>query len=133
MIKKTITYVDYAGKEHTEELRFHMNKLDYAKFIGAMGVDDIEDRIKEIVSTGNKLEMIKLIQDVLVQAYGEMDGDIFVKNDTIRKRFENSEQLAEVFADVITDEASAKEFFSHIYSTPSKPKALPKKVATKRK
>ena len=73
MIKKKVTYIDLDGKEKTEELRFHMNKLEYIKFVGGIGIE-LEDKVKELTDNNDVLGMTNLIENLLVVSYGKMDG-----------------------------------------------------------
>lgn len=132
MIKKQVTYVDFNGKTKTEELRFHMNKLEYLKFLGIIG-GDLEAKIAELTKEENFSGMIELLENLLVKSYGILEGEKFIKNDQLREDFSNSEQLAEIFADIITNPVEAKSFFEQVGpGVPKSPKAKTK-VASKKK
>ena len=128
MIKKKVTYIDLDGKEKTEELRFHMNKLEYIKFVGGIGVE-LEDKVKELTDKNDVLGMTNLIENLLVVSYGKMDGKKWTKSEEDQEEFRNSEQLAELFAALITNPDEAAKFFKHVSNTPgdSKPKVVAKK------
>lgn len=128
MIKKKVTYIDLDGKEKTEELRFHMNKLEYIKFVGGIGVE-LEDKVKELTDKNDVLGMTNLIENLLVVSYGKMDGKKWTKSEEDQEEFRNSEQLAELFAALITNPDEAAKFFKHVSNTPgdAKPKVVAKK------
>ena len=128
MIKKKVTYIDLDGKEKTEELRFHMNKLEYIKFVGGIGIE-LEDKVKELTDKNDVLGMTNLIENLLVVSYGKMDGKKWTKSEEDQEEFRNSEQLAELFAELITNPDEAAKFFKHVSNTPgsSKPKVVAKK------
>lgn len=128
MIKKKVTYIDLDGKEKTEELRFHMNKLEYIKFVGGIGVE-LEDKVKELTDKNDVLGMTNLIENLLVVSYGKMDGKKWTKSEEDQEEFRNSEQLAELFAELITNPDEAAKFFKHVSNTTgdAKPKVVAKK------
>ena len=128
MIKKKVTYIDLDGKEKTEELRFHMNKLEYIKFVGGIGIE-LEDKVKELTDKNDVLGMTNLIENLLVVSYGKMDGKKWTKSEEDQEEFRNSEQLAELFATLITNPDEAAKFFKHVSNTPgdAKPKVVAKK------
>ena len=128
MIKKKVTYIDLDGKEKTEELRFHMNKLEYIKFVGGIGIE-LEDKVKELTDKNDVLGMTNLIENLLVVSYGKMDGKKWTKSEEDQEEFRNSEQLAELFAALITNPDEAAKFFKHVSNTPgdAKPKLVAKK------
>lgn len=128
MIKKKVTYIDLNGKEKTEELRFHMNKLEYIKFVGGIGIE-LEDKVKELTDKNDVLGMTNLIENLLVVSYGKMDGKKWTKSEEDQEEFRNSEQLAELFAALITNPDEAAKFFKHVSNTPgdAKPKVVAKK------
>ena len=128
MIKKKVTYIDLDGKEKTEELRFHMNKLEYIKFVGGIGIE-LEDKVKELTDKNDVLGMTNLIENLLVVSYGKMDGKKWTKSEEDQEEFRNSEQLAELFAELITNPDEAAKFFKHVSNTPgdAKPKVVAKK------
>ena len=113
MIKKKVTYIDLDGKEKTEELRFHMNKLEYIKFVGGIGIE-LEDKVKELTDNNDVLGMTNLIENLLVVSYGKMDGKKWTKSEEDQEEFRNSEQLAELFAELITNPDEAAKFFKHV-------------------
>ena len=113
MIKKKVTYIDLDGKEKTEELRFHMNKLEYIKFVGGIGIE-LEDKVKELTDKNDVLGMTNLIENLLVVSYGKMDGKKWTKSEEDQEEFRNSEQLAELFAALITNPDEAAKFFQHV-------------------
>ena len=128
MIKKKVTYIDLDGKEKTEELRFHMNKLEYIKFVGGIGIE-LEDKVKELTDKNDVLGMTNLIENLLVVSYGKMDAKKWTKSEEDQEEFRNSEQLAELFAALITNPDEAAKFFKHVSNTPgdAKPKVVAKK------
>ena len=128
MIKKKVTYIDLNGKEKTEELRFHMNKLEYIKFVGGIGIE-LEDKVKELTDKNDVLGMTNLIENLLVVSYGKMDGKKWTKSEEDQEEFRNSEQLAELFAELITNPDEAAKFFKHVSNTTgdAKPKVVAKK------
>ena len=105
-----------------------MNKLEYIKFVGGIGVE-LEDKVKELTDKNDVLGMTNLIENLLVVSYGKMDGKKWTKSEEDQEEFRNSEQLAELFAALITNPDEAAKFFKHVSNTPgdAKPKVVAKK------
>lgn len=116
MIKKTVTYTDYNGLKVTKDLYFNMNRVEALKLVTKYG--NIEDYARSIAESGEYNKGIQMIEDILLQSYGERseDGTSFIKNDAIRDKFKGSEAYAELFEELLTNPDSVKPFAEGIAS-----------------
>ena len=90
MLKETVTYTDYDGKERTEDLYFNLEKhelIDLAFDLpdDIIVADEETGEIKEnhmVEKLGDK-GIYKFIKDVIKKAYGvkSLDGKYFLKED----------------------------------------------------
>ena len=91
MLKKTITYTDYNGKERTEDFYFNLTKAELTQLENSVS-GGISDYIQQIKEAENVPELIKLFKKIILISYGEKseDGKRFMKK-------KNGELLADVF------------------------------------
>lgn len=113
MFKKTMTYYDLNGTQHTTDLHFNLTTIELSRFSEkySPGVS-LEQYISDAVNSGNNFKIINTLADLVLEAYGKKsdDGLRFVKNPQIREDFENSVVFAEFLEDLIMDEKLALEF-----------------------
>lgn len=98
MFSKTIDYLDFDGNPQKETLYFHMSKLELVDMGFEMG-DDFEAKIKRIIATEDKKELIDLFKDLLLRSYGKKseDGKRFIKSDQLREEALQSDAFSELF------------------------------------
>ena len=136
MIKKTVEYLDYNGKSKKEELRFHINKLEYIELVADMG-EDLDVYVQKLIDNNDVTGMLNTLKRVLLLGYGQIiDGD-FVKEDSngvpLKNKFAKSEQFAELFADLLQNPEETKEFFAHIVpNKDNRQTSVPNKVARRK-
>lgn len=136
MIKKTVEYLDYNGKSKKEELRFHINKLEYIELVADMG-EDLDVYVQKLIDNNDVTGMLNTLKRVLLLGYGQIiDGD-FVKEDSngvpLKNKFAKSEQFAELFADLLQNPEETKDFFAHIVpNKDSRQTSVPNKVARRK-
>lgn len=123
MYKKTLTFVNYDGKEMTQDLYFHLNQTDLIKITAkyAKGFKDPKDVnlnkvSQDILSQGDWPKVVSLLEDVILGSYGERsyDGDLFIKSKEVRDKFEYSVAYAEMFELLLTDNNEMQAFMSKV-------------------
>lgn len=82
MIKKTLTYLDYEGAEHTKDFYFSMSQTEFTLLNNKIpgGFDTYLKRIQE---DHNEEKLIDLLTTFIIEGYGERtpDGLGFIKED----------------------------------------------------
>lgn len=82
MIKKTLTYLDYEGEEHTKDFYFSMSQTEFTLLNNKIpgGFDTYLKRIQE---DHNEEKLIDLLTTFIIEGYGERtpDGLGFIKED----------------------------------------------------
>ena len=108
MFKKTITYFDFNGDSQTETLYFNLSTSEFFTIIQELNGDDLDS----IVNTGDVTGMLRVLQNFILDSYGEksVDGKRFVKNDTIRSEFSQSAAYDALIEDLVQNVDSASEF-----------------------
>ena len=115
MLKKTITYTDYNGKELTEDFYFNLSKAELLEMeLGIAG--GLSGSIEKIVAAKNQPEIIRYFKEIILKAYGEKsaDGKRFVKNDEIRDAFLQTEAYVSLFMELAHDHNAAADFVNGI-------------------
>lgn len=115
MIKKTISYVDYDGKNRTEDFYFHLSKTDIVML--ETSVDGGFQQVLTTISNTNDVNaIIREFKKVIHLSYGEKsaDGRQFNKSDEISTAFEATPAYDQLFYEMITDTEKAVEFIKGI-------------------
>lgn len=82
MIKKTLTYKDYEGQEHTKDFYFSMNQTEFALLNNSLP-GGFEFYLQKIQQDHDETKLLELLTMFIVEGYGErlMDGLGFSKED----------------------------------------------------
>ena len=115
MLKKTITYEDYNGKERTEDFYFHMTKpkimtLEYSV---PGGLSNFIDRA---LKRGDEKDVLDLINILIVNTYGVKsdDGRRFIQNDEVATEFMESPAYEKFIFDVLDSVENAEAFIQGV-------------------
>ncbi len=117
MYKKTVTYEDYNGVTHTEDFYFNLNKVELTELEYSVGPgESLSSSIGRILKANDYGTIIKTIKNILLMSYGEKssDGKRFVKNDELRKSFEQSPAFETMFWEFGTNNESFAEFLAAV-------------------
>lgn len=120
MIKKTITYNDYNGVERTEDFYFNLSEAEVMEMeLGVTG--GMAEMIQRIVQAQDGPTIMQTFKDVVLRSYGvkSPDGKRFIKNDTLREEFSQTEAYSQLFMKLAMDSKAAADFVNGI---------MPKKV-----
>lgn len=82
MIKKTLTYLDYEGNEHTKDFYFSMNQTEFSLLNNRIP-GGYEAYLKRIQEDHDEAKLLELLTTFIVESYGERttDGLGFIKED----------------------------------------------------
>lgn len=116
MIKKTITFEDYAGNKREEEHFFHLNKAEVVKWLTTSGDYTLDKLLDKIVKERNGKQIMEIFDDLLHRSYGKisLDGRRFEKSEEIWKDFSESEAYSTLFMEIVTDAKKAADFVNGI-------------------
>lgn len=115
MLKKTITYTDYDGNERTEDFYFNLTKAEIMEMeMGTTG--GMAEMLQRIVAAQDAPAIIKEFKDLVLRSYGQKspDGKRFIKNDTLREEFSQTEAYSQLFMELATDAEAASAFVNAI-------------------
>lgn len=111
MLKKTITYTDYNGETRTEDFYFNFTKAELTQLqFGTIG--GLDALLQRIVAEKKVPELVEMFQMLILKAYGKKsdDGRRFIKSETLREEFSQTEAYSELWMELITDEKAAAAF-----------------------
>lgn len=111
MLKKTIKYTDYDGRERTEDFYFNLNKAELTEMeLSVKG--GLTAMINKIISAEDSPTLIKIFKDLILKAYGEksLDGKQFIKSQELRDSFQQCEAYSVLFMELATDANAASSF-----------------------
>lgn len=122
MIKKTVTYEDYNGLKRTEDFYFNLNEAELLEMQVSTGGNGVAEMMRAMIAKNDMAAILFFFKDFVLKAYGEksQDGLRFVKNDSIRASFEQSNAYPIIFMELATDDKAAAEFVNGVVPQPKK-------------
>ena len=115
MIKKNVEYTDFNGEKRTETLYFNLTEAELMDM--ELSEDGgLSERLTKIIENDDKAGLLRFLKEFILNSYGEKseDGRRFVKNDTIRSEFAQTEAFSKLLMDMLTDEKAAADFVNGI-------------------
>lgn len=115
MIKKTITYEDFDGNEHTEDFYFNLTKSELieleAAYDGKFG-----ETLKKIVEAEDNAAILREFKKIIQMSYGERseDGKHFIKSEDATKSFLQHAAYSTLFLELAQDATAMAEFVTGI-------------------
>jgi len=126
MIKRTITYTDFDGKERTEDAYFNMTKSELIEFSFGLP-DEMTETVKSTDDvnneTANKLieklgnsGIFNFVKELIVKSYGvkSADGRRFIKDEKATTEFMQTLAYDEFIIDLFSNDMKASEFINGI-------------------
>lgn len=115
MIKLTRTYTDFNDVERTEDFFFHMTKAEVMKMEMSTG-GGMAEMIQRIVAAQDIPAIMKIFEDLVLQAYGQKspDGKRFIKTPELTEEFKQTNAYSDIFMELATDADKAAEFVNGI-------------------
>lgn len=115
MLKKTVTYNDFFGEQHTEDFYFHLPKSELTE----LAVDETGLVAKLQSLTGDAAkggEILKFFKEFLIKSYGERseDGKRFIKSEQAQLEFSQTAAFDKILGDLVTYEDDPVEFMKAV-------------------
>lgn len=126
MIKRTITYIDFDGKERTEDAYFNMTKSDLIEFSFGLpeemtdtvsSTDDVNNETaKKLVEKLGNAGIFNFVKELIVKSYGvkSSDGRRFIKDEKATTEFMQTLAYDEFIIDLFSNDMKASEFINGI-------------------
>lgn len=113
MIKQTVTYIDFNEKEATEDLYFHLSKMELVNMeLSHQG--GLSTVLPEMIKSGDMGKVVQMFQDIVLKAYGTRseDGKRFAKDEAVTKDFMTSPAFDALFTILISSPEAAANFIT---------------------
>lgn len=138
MLKKSITYTDFNGKQVTEDFYFNLTKAEVAEMeVSASSVDSegnvsggMQKMLNDVISSGSGARIIEVFKDIIFRSYGvkSEDGKRFVKSEELSKDFVQTAAYSEFFVELLTDPDAAANFVKAVMPMENANVELPKPI-----
>ena len=118
MVKKTVTFPDFEGKEVTKDFYFNLSKMEF-RVLDRKIPGGLQNMINQIMTEKDEDRMIDLLDILILESYGEKAEDgRFVKEDRFGRRlssfFKVSEAWDVLFMNLVKNEKELSEFLTGI-------------------
>lgn len=118
MVKKTITFTDFDGKELTKDFYFNLSKMEF-RVLDRKIPGGLQNMIDQIMKEKDEDRMVDLLDILILESYGEKSEDgRFVKEDRYGRRlssfFKVSEAWDAMFMNLVKNENELREFLKGI-------------------
>lgn len=115
MLKKLIKYVDYDGRERSENFYFYMSKAELMEMeLGTVG--GMQNLIQLIIDKQDIPKIMEAFKTIILKAYGEKsaDGRRFIKSKDLSEAFSQTEAYSNLYMELITNADAAAAFINGI-------------------
>ena len=128
MLKKQITYTNYNDIEVTEPFYFNLTETELMEMeMSTSG--GLAEYIKRITEAQDAPSILRVFTELILKAYGEKsaDGKRFIKSETLRNEFAQTEAYSQLFIELATDADKAAAFINGVVPAQENPSTLPAK------
>lgn len=115
MLKKTVTYTDFDGRERTEDFYFNLTKAELMD-LELSREGGLQKQIDKIIASQSVPQIVEIFKTLVLKAYGEKsdDGRRFMKNPVITEAFKETQAYSDIFMEFATDADAAAAFINGI-------------------
>lgn len=119
MLKERLTYIDFDGRERTEDFFFYLSKAEVLELnLGTTG--GLEKLLQKIVDAQDNIKIYDLFKEIIRKSYGEksLDGKYFIKKapdgHLLADDFEQTEAFSELIVRIMGNINEAAAFIKGI-------------------
>jgi len=115
MLKKTISYIDYDGKERTEDFYFNLNKAELAE-MELSQTGGLVKTIERITMESDNKALWAMFKSIVLKAYGKKsdDGRRFIKSEELSTEFSQTEAFNDLIVSFFENADAASAFMNGI-------------------
>lgn len=115
MVKYPVTYTTFDGETVTEELMFHISKVEASRLDAEFGKDGLQKYMEKIAKQEDTKAIFDLLYKMITMGYGEKseDGRRFVKSPEKTQEFVDSLAFDALFEALTSKEGEMEKFFTH--------------------
>lgn len=130
MLKKTITYTDYNGVQHTDDFYFNLTKVELAD-MQMSEKEGFDQKLKNIIEAKDNKSIYETFKYFIHKSYGEksVDGKRFMKTDPVTGAplyiaFMETEAYSELVFELVQNDETMAAFINGIM-----PKEISEQIA----
>ena len=118
MLKKTIKFIDFNGKEQKTVVYFNLIESEIVR-LDVEFEGGLETYINNLNSEVRPQDILNLFERVILLAYGEKseDGLHFLKSEEQAALFKQSAAYNSLFVSIVQDADAATDFFNRLLSS----------------
>lgn len=143
MIKRTITYKDFDGKDVTEDLYFNLTQFEATELSIEMP-EEISSEASNVktnedaIAAGNRIlqkmsgkEIVDFVKKLVLKSYGikSEDGKRFIKSDKISEEFSQTIAFSDFMMELMTNDEAVTTFINGVIPSDLAAK-IPNGIAT---
>ena len=115
MLKKTMTYTDYANNQRTEDFYFNLTKAECLE-MEMSEEGGMEQMLRRIIAAQDMPTIIATFKKIILKAYGEKspDGRRFIKSKELSDAFSQTEAYSDLFIELSTNAEAAAKFINAV-------------------
>lgn len=116
MYRKSITFVDFDGRERTEDFYFNLTEAEILEWMSTNNESTMDQVLEHMAKKMNAKGVMTATKDLIERAYGEksLDGRRFIKTAEVKANFMETNAYSVLFMELVTDAKKASEFFNAI-------------------
>ena len=115
MLNKLINYVDYVGRERSENFYFYLSKAELME-MELSSVGGMQNLIQLIIEKQDIPKIMEAFKTIILKAYGEKspDGRRFIKSKELSEAFSQTEAYSNLYMELVTNAEAAAMFINGI-------------------
>ena len=99
----------------TKKIYFHLSRREMFDFIKRYdNITNFNEWVEAAIKNEDLYTMMEFFDDLIGSAYGERQGERFVKTDQIKESFLNSPEYEELFDQLMNNPSLVREFYAGI-------------------
>lgn len=116
MLKKTVYYTNLDGESTSEDVYFHMSKVEIARLEMEHGEDGFSGHLRKVLESKDPKTIMAAFENFLAMSYGvrSEDGKRFIKEPALFDEFKQTEVYSQLFYDLVTNASSSADFIKGI-------------------
>ena len=114
MLKRAITYTNLDGERVTKDFYFNLSMTEIVDLEVANEGESYGEKLQKVAAGAQPKEIIETFRELILAAYGERDGDVFMKSDHTKARFRQHPAYDVLFFELLSNPETAAEFVTAV-------------------
>lgn len=116
MLKKTVYYTNLDGESTSEDVYFHMSKVEIARLEMEHGEAGFSGHLRKVLDSKDPKTIMDAFENFLAMSYGvrSEDGKRFIKEPALFDEFKQTEVYSQLFYELVTNATNSAEFIKGV-------------------